>query len=94
MAAQTVDFVLPCCENLLAMREPATLKLDRGDELRVEVDPEDLDGEEIVVRRAVEDGNVATREWLAVIDRHLATAKRHPAGTTDRLLKADRERPY
>jgi hypothetical protein len=76
------------------MREPATLKLDRGDELRVEVDPEDLDGEEIVVRRAVDGGTAAPPDWLAVIDRHLATAKRHPAGTTDRLLEADRLRPY
>lgn len=62
--------------------------------MRVEVDPEDLDGEEIVVRRTRDDGTVAPSDWLAVIDRHLATAKRHPAGTTDRLLKADRERPY
>lgn len=76
------------------MREPATLKLDRGDELRVEVDPEDLDGEEIVVRRATDDGAAAPPDFLAVIDRHLATAKRHPAGTTDRLLEADRQRPY
>lgn len=29
------------------------------------------------------------RKWFVV-----ATAKRHPAGTTDRLLEADRERPY
>lgn len=76
------------------MREPATLKLDRGDELRVEVDPEDLDGEEIVVRRATDDGAAAPADLLAIIDRHLATAKRHPAGTTDRLLEADRQRPY
>ena len=76
------------------MREQATLRLDRGDELRVEVDSEDLGDEEIVVRRAGDDGQTGRREWLAVIDRHLATAKRHPAGTTDRLLKADRERPY
>lgn len=31
---------------------------------------------------------------IAVIDAHLATATRHPAGTTDRLLAADRDRPY
>lgn len=30
---------------------------------------------------------------LVVLNDHLATAKRHPAGTTDRLLQADRERP-
>jgi hypothetical protein len=76
------------------MREPATLKLDRGDEVRVEVDPEDLDGEEIVVRRTADDGPPKLADRLAVIDRHLATARRHPAGTTDRLLEADRNRPY
>jgi hypothetical protein len=76
------------------MREQATLKLDRGDELRVEVDSEDLDGEEIVVRRRVDDGVAQLADRLAVIDKHLATAKRHPAGTTDRLLEADRQRPY
>ena len=76
------------------MREPATLKLDRGDELRVEVDSEDLDGEEIVVRRHIDDGIAQHADRLAVIDKHLATAKRHPAGTTDRLLEADRQRPY
>lgn len=76
------------------MRERATLKLDRGDEFRVEVDSEDLDGEEIVVRRQVDDGVAQQADRLAVIDKHLATAKRHPAGTTDRLLEADRQRPY
>lgn len=76
------------------MREPATLKLDRGDEVRVEVDSDDLDGDEIVVRRSVEDVPPQLAERLAAIDRHLATAKRHPAGTTDRLLEADRNRPY
>jgi hypothetical protein len=76
------------------MRERATLKLDRGDELRVEVDSDDLDGVEIVVRRAVAEGPPKLADRLAVIDRHLATAKRHPAGTTDRLLEADRQRPY
>ena len=34
------------------------------------------------------------RDNLAKIDAHLATATRHPAGTTDRLLAPDRERPY
>jgi hypothetical protein len=34
------------------MRERATLRLDSGDEVRVEVDRADLDHEEIVVRRA------------------------------------------
>jgi len=75
------------------MRELATLKLDRGDELRVELDPDDLQADEILVRRAVdadEDGSIGL---LAAIDEHLATAKPHPAGTADRLLEADRHRP-
>lgn len=75
------------------MREKATLKLDNGAELRVELDGEDLDHEEIVVRRAT-DGEQADDDLVAVLREHLATAKRHPAGTTDRLLQADRERPY
>lgn len=76
------------------MREQATLKLDRGDELRVEVDSDDLEHEEILVRRASNNGPPKLADRLAVIDRHLATAKRHPAGTTDGLLEADRNRPY
>lgn len=76
------------------MREPATLKLDRGDEVRVEVESDDLEHEEIVVRRRADEGAPKLADRLAVIDRHLATAKRHPAGTTDRLLEADRNRPY
>jgi hypothetical protein len=77
------------------MREKATLKLDNGDELRVELDSEDLDHDEIVVRRASDNGGATVGSGLiAVLDEHLATAKRHPAGTTDRLLQADRERPY
>jgi hypothetical protein len=76
------------------MREKATLKLDNGAELRVELDSEDLDHEEIVVRRASENGAQADDDLIAVIDEHLKTAKRHPAGTIDRLLQADRERPY
>jgi hypothetical protein len=76
------------------MREPATLKLDRGDEFRVEVDSDDLEDEEIVVRRSTDGSPPKLADRLAVIDRHLARAKRHPAGTTDRLLKADRQRPY
>ena len=76
------------------MREPATLKLDRGDEFRVEVDSDDLEDEEIVVRRTADDTAPELADRLTVIDRHLARAKRHPAGTTDRLLEADRQRPY
>lgn len=76
------------------MREKATLKLDGGEELRVEVDREDLDREEIVVRRATDNGVPDGGDLIATIDEHLATARRRPAGTTDRLLQADRERPY
>lgn len=80
--------------HFAGMREKATLKLDGGEELRVEVDREDLDRDEIVVRRASTNGAPAADDLIAVIDDHLATAKRRPAGTTDRLLQADRERPY
>jgi hypothetical protein len=76
------------------MREKATLKLDNGAEVRVELDSDDLDHEEIIVRRASDNGGEVRGGLIAVIDEHLATAKRHPAGTTDRLLQADRERPY
>jgi uncharacterized protein (DUF1778 family) len=38
--------------------------------------------------------HVIAQRHLAKIDAHLATATRHPAGTTDRLRAADRERPY
>lgn len=37
---------------------------------------------------------IARHDLLAKMDAHLATATRHPAGTTDRLLAADREQPY
>lgn len=76
------------------MRERATLRMDTGRELRVEVVREDTSGDEIVVRRTSEERPAPKRDLIAVIDAHLATAKRHPAGTTDRLLAADRDRPY
>ena len=76
------------------MRERATLRLDAGDELRVEVERDDLVREEIVVRRAVENVSAARDGLLVAIDEHLASAKPHAAGTTDRLLAADRQRPY
>ncbi len=76
------------------MREQATLRLDDGEELRVELDRDDLDREEILVRRAAGNGASDGGDLLAAIDEHLATAERHPAGTTDRLLAADRQRPY
>jgi hypothetical protein len=75
------------------MRERATLRLRTGEELGVEVDRDDLDRDEIIVHR-VEDHQAATVALLAVIDEHLASATPHPAGTTDRLLEADRLRPY
>jgi len=76
------------------MRERATLRLDAGDELRVEVERDDLAREEIVVRRAVENVSAMRDGLLAVIDEHLASAEPHAAGTADRLLAADRQRRY
>jgi hypothetical protein len=74
------------------MREPATLKLDTGEELQVEVDREDLDHDAIVVHRA-EAASRDRRQLLKVIDDHLAHSTPSPAGTTDRLRQDDRERP-
>ena len=74
------------------MREPATLKLDTGEELQVEVDREDLDHDEIVVHRA-EAPSRNRRRLLKVVDDHLAHSTPSPAGTTDRLRQADRDRP-
>jgi plasmid stability protein len=82
----------PC--QTVPMWERATLRLDSGDELRVEVERDELSRDEILVRRAPENGSRVAAGLLAVIDEHLATAEPHPAGTTDRLLAADRERPY
>jgi hypothetical protein len=76
------------------MRERGTLKLDRGDELRVELDLDDLDRDEIIVRRAGDSDEADQGDLLAAVDEHLATAEQHAAGTTDRLLEADRQRPY
>ncbi len=80
--------------HFVVMRERATLKLDSGDEVRVVVDRDDLVHDEIVVRRADNGSSVAPSGLLGIIDEHLASAARHPAGTTDRLLSADRRRPY
>lgn len=79
----------------MAMLERATLRLDTGQEVRVEVVREDADRDEIVVRRTT-DGRSAGSEadLVAVVDAHLAGAAPHAAGTTDRLLSADRDRPY
>ena len=83
----------PSPATLTSMREAATLKLDSGEELRVNVDRDDLDQDEIVVRRA-SDSVRSHAERMAVVDQIIATAKPHPAGTTDRYLQADRDRPY
>ncbi len=73
------------------MREGATLKLDSGEEVRVDVDPDDLDRDEIILRR-LNNGPRPLEDRLAVVDQIIATASPHPAGTTDRWLAADRER--
>lgn len=77
------------------MRERATLRLDTGRELRVEILREDADGDEIVVRRTAGDQpEGSARDLVAAVDAHLASAERHAGGTTDRLLAVDRHRPY
>jgi hypothetical protein len=80
--------------HLVVMRERATLKLDSGDEVRVVVDRDDLVHDEIVVRRADSGSSAVPSGLLGIVDEHLAGAARHPAGMTDRLLSADRLRPY
>jgi hypothetical protein len=74
------------------MREGATLKLDSGEEVRVDVDRDDLNQDEIVVRRAGPERAPSQKRLLAWIDHHLASTTPHPAGTTDRWLAADRDR--
>ncbi len=74
------------------MREGATLRLDSGEEVRVDVDRDDLEQDEILVRRAGAERTPSQERLLASIDRHLVTTKPHPAGTTDRWLAADRDR--
>lgn len=76
------------------MRKLATLRMDTGREVRVEVVREDAEHDEIVVRRTAERGAAPARDLIAVIDAHLPNAAGHPSGTTDRLLAADRDRPY
>lgn len=75
------------------MAEHATLRYDSGDEVRVIVEREDPERDEITVRR-VPTPAAKNGDLLRVIDEHLATATPRPAGTTDRLLQADRDRPY
>jgi hypothetical protein len=75
------------------MRTRAILKLEDGAELPVELERDDLDQEEILVRRTT-DARPPTRDLIEWANQHLATAEKHPAGTTDRWLAADRDRPY
>lgn len=75
------------------MAERATLRLDSGDEVRVVVEREDLDRQEIIVRR-LDASAPANGDLLRLIDEHLSTARPYAAGTTDRLLQAERDRPY
>jgi hypothetical protein len=77
------------------MREAATLKLDSGPELRVEVDSEQLDAEEITVRRPAKQAAQKTgASFVATWEQMRPSLQPHAAGTTDRLLGADRDRPY
>jgi hypothetical protein len=78
-----------------AMLERATLRLDTGDEVPVEVVREDTDRDEIVVRRTGAARKTSpTRNLVAAVDAHLASATPHSAGSTDRALAADRQRRY
>lgn len=76
------------------MRERATLRLDAGDVLRVDVDREDLEGEEIVVRRTADRVPPPRKNLAEVVRKHLAKVEPRPDGTTDRLRQGDVERPY
>lgn len=75
------------------MREPATLVLSNGEKIEGEVDREALAADDIVLHRAPAEVKSASKLGAAMRE-HLKTAERHPAGTTDRLLEADRNRPY
>jgi hypothetical protein len=73
------------------MREGATLKLDRGEELRVDIERDDLHRDEIMVRRS-DTSSLPLPDRLAALDEIIAAAEPHPAGTTDRWLADERER--
>lgn len=80
---------------MTTMLERATLRLDTGDEVPVEVVREDATSDEIVVRRTGAARKATrSRNLVAAVDAHLANAAPHPAGSTDRALAADRQRPY
>ncbi len=84
----------PSTCDTLRMAHGATLKLDSGEEIRVEVDVEDLGEDEIVVRRSHPKHAPSQNRLLATMRRIQEAGTPSPAGTTDRLLQADRERPY
>lgn len=83
-------------------------RMPRTERISIRVTPEErariamgaaLAGESISAflrRAALEEADriLGRRDLIATIDAHLATATRHPAGTTDRLRAPDRERPY
>ena len=71
----------------------ATLTLDSGEVLRVDVEPEDLARDEFLVRIVAASPKTHT-ERLAIIDEIIASAEPRPTGTTDRAVEADRDRPY
>ena len=75
------------------MRELATLTLDSGEVLRVDVEPQDLARDEFLVR-VVAASPKTHAERLAIIDAIIASAEPRPAGTTDAAAEADRIRPY
>jgi len=77
----------------LRLREGATLKLENGTEIHVDLDSADLGRDEITLRRiSPEEKPLAAK--LAVIDQITAAARPHPAGTTGWLLAADHNRAY
>lgn len=80
--------------KLEGMAERGTLRLDTGDEVRVEVVKKNRDGDEIVVRATSDESMTPKADLLAIIDAHLETATSHRAGTTDRLLAVDRGQSY
>jgi hypothetical protein len=75
------------------MRQRATLTLDSGEVLRVDVESEDLARDEFLVRIVAASPKTHT-ERLAVIDAIITSAEPRPAGTTDAAVEADRIRPY
>jgi hypothetical protein len=76
------------------MHVRATLRMDGGREVRVEVLREDPDHDEILVRRMGGERSAGEQDLIAVIAAHLAEARPHAAGTTERMLAGDRDRPY